>query len=91
LKEPQLSQSNDFSDSPSGLDPKDQKPWAELSEVERLEYHALIKRRMNNRIQEIRYQRSLAEETRQDTAQSIAIGLLFTFTVFLILTAIIQG
>jgi hypothetical protein len=27
---------NDFSDSPSGLDPKDQKPWAELTDVERL-------------------------------------------------------
>lgn len=69
----------DFQDSPSGLDPKDQKPWSELTEVERLEYHDLIKRRMNNRIQEVRYQRSLVEQSRQKTTQSVAIGFLFTF------------
>lgn len=80
----------DFHDSPSGLDPKDQKPWSELTEVERLDYHNLIKRRMNNRIQEIRYQRSLVEESSQKTTQSIALGFVFTIILLIVYAAIPQ-
>lgn len=80
----------DFRDSPSGLDPKGQKPWSELTEVEHLEYHDLIKRRMNNRIQEAIYQRSLAEESLQKSNQTIAIAVLVTFILFALYTNFIK-
>lgn len=54
----------DFSDSPSGLDPKTMKPWADMTEAERLEYGDLIARRARTKY--LDYQlRQLAEDQRQ--------------------------
>lgn len=83
----------DFHDSPSGLDPKDQKPWAEMSEVERLEYQNLVARRARIKYTEWKYIQQ--EEARKQTefelrAQSISLGL-FIFAMLLFCVFAILG
>lgn len=67
----------DFHNSPSGLDPKTMKPWAEMTEVERLEYQDLVARRTRIRYSEYKYKR-WEEDHKADKAKlrTQAIGLI---------------
>lgn len=57
----------DFSDSPSGLDPKTMKPWVEMSEAERLEYRDLIARRAEIKLCQCSLTRKTEEENLRTT------------------------
>lgn len=78
----------DFNDSPSGLDPKTMKPWAEMTEVERLEYGNLIARRARTKYLDYQLRQS-AEDQRQSDIRARNSVYFFCLVVILIAYAVL--